>query len=1021
MSVEKKKNYRLFKVAKELNVGSSTLVDHLSNKGFEISNSPNEKLNGEMYMVLLREFSSEKVLKQKAEQIKEAKQEKRQQAEEAAELEEEVPLSAEQLRSGFLDGRKQPATPKTEPNKQEPVAEKPPVEAPKAPEEKASMGLKVKGKIDLDSIGKKSKPKAKAKPETPKVETPAEAPKAETPESRKPSKEETPKVEKAPEVKAEAPKEKEVKKEVEKPVAKTETPAVEEKKPAAEKQPVAEKKAEDAPKEKAPEEKAPAADTPPTTEKPTAETPAVSGEETPAAEGEAGSEEEAATIKAADHSPKLAGLTVKGKIDLNQFTSKKPKAKTGESTSEEEKKKRKRKRKRKKPTTGTSTSSGNNTSGGGGGNNRGGNRRGNSAADRKKKEDMSEKEINDIIKSTLADLRKGSGRSRQRLRKGKRDIDARRRENEAAQKAEDARTLEVTEFITANELANMIDVSVTEIISKCLELGLFVSINQRLEADVIQLLTEEYGFDVRFIDIADKEFDDEDDEDDEADLVPRAPIITVMGHVDHGKTSLLDYIRKAKIASGEAGGITQHIGAYEVEVDGKRICFLDTPGHEAFTAMRARGAKVTDLVIIVIAADDQVMPQTTEAINHAEAAGVPMVFAINKIDKDGANSERIRTQLSERNILVEDWGGKFQCQEISAKSGVGIDELLEKVILESELLELQSNPEKSARGTVIEARLDKGRGVVATVLVQDGTLKVTDSMVGGVHFGRVRAMMDEHGQRIKSAGPSTPVQILGLMGTPQAGDRFIVYEDERKAKDIALRRSELYREQQLRQNKRPTLEEVARRKALGDFKELNIIVKGDVDGSVEALSDSLLKLSQEEVAVKVIHKAVGQITEADVLLATASDAIIIGFQVRPSINARRLADNEGVDVRLYSVIYDAINQVRDALEGLLSPEQKEDITGTAEIREVFKVTKVGTIAGCMVLDGTMNRKDPIRVIREGIVIYQGKLGSLKRFKDDVKDVHKGFECGIQVDGYNDIQLLDVIEQFKTTEVARKLR
>jgi translation initiation factor IF-2 len=484
---------------------------------------------------------------------------------------------------------------------------------------------------------------------------------------------------------------------------------------------------------------------------------------------------------------------------------------------------------------------------------------------------------------------------------------------------------------------------------------------------------------------------------------------------------LLDYIRKANIVSGEAGGITQHIGAYEVQMeDGRKICFLDTPGHEAFTAMRARGAKITDLVIIVIAADDQVMPQTREAINHAEAAGVPMVFAFNKIDKPGADAEKIRTQLSAMNILVEDWGGKFQCQEISAKSGKGVPELLEKVLLEAEMLDLKANPNKPAKGTVIEARLDKGRGVVATVLVQDGSLEVGDSMVGGVHFGRVRAMMDERGKRIKKAGPSTPVQLLGLMGTPQAGDRFVVYEDERKAKDIAIRRAELFREQQLRQNKRPTLEEIARRKALGDFRELNIIVKGDVDGSVEALSDSLLKLSQGEVAVKVIHKAVGQITEADVLLATASDAIIIGFQVRPSNNARKLAENEGVDIRLYSVIYDAINQVKDALEGLLSPEKKEEITGSAEIRETFKITKVGTIAGCMVVDGEMTRKDPVRLIRDGIVIYQGRLASLKRFKDDVREVKKGFDCGMQIDGYNDIHIGDVIEQFKTTEVARKL-
>jgi translation initiation factor IF-2 len=990
---EEKTKHRLFKVAKELNTGSQTLVDHLVAKGFNIANSPNEKLSDEMYNALMKEFASEKILKQKVEQIKEAKQERRQQHEETHEQEDEEFVSAEQLRSGYLDVRKDGvhARGKTE---------------PEAKEEDSRFGLKVKGKIDLDAFNKKGKPREQSQPQhqqkpqqkpvgepvakakeqpvvtTPRTETPVTEP--------KPVKEEP--------VKMEEP----VAKPQEKPVVE---PKVE--------QPVA--KAEEKPQPQV-EEAAPE----------------------PVAEAEV--QEDQKVIRAADNSPRLAGLNVKGKIDLDALSGKKPKPKTAAGTpstgssgaggqggegSEDDKKKRRRKRKRKKTAAVPGTPGGQGQPGTGQGQKGpAGPRRGAApvAGDKKKKEDVSDKEINDIIKSTLADLRKGAGRSRQRLRRGKRDSDARKRESEAQLKAEEALVLEVTEFITANELANMMDIPVTEIIAKCMELGLFVSINQRLEADVIQLLAEEYDFTVRFIDIADKAFEEaESEDDDEEAQLPRAPIITVMGHVDHGKTSLLDYIRKANIVAGEAGGITQHIGAYEVVTDdGRRICFLDTPGHEAFTAMRARGAKVTDLVIIVIAADDQVMPQTREAINHAEAAGVPMVFAINKIDKAGADSERIRLQLSEMNILVEDWGGKFQCQEISAKSGKGVPELLEKVLLEAEMLELKANPDKPARGTVIEARLDKGRGVVATVLVQDGSLEVGDSMVAGVHFARVRAMQDERGKRVKKVGPSTPVQLIGLAGTPQAGDRFVVYEDERKAKDIASRRSELYREQQLRQNKRPTLEEIARRKALGDFKELNIIVKGDVDGSVEALSDSLLKLSQGEVAVKVIHKAVGQITEADVLLATASEAIIIGFQVRPSPNARKLAETEGIDIRLYSVIYDAINQVRDALEGLLSPEKKEEITGAAEIREVFKITKVGSIAGCMVVDGQMNRKDPIRLIRDGIVIYQGRLSSLKRFKDDAREVNKGFECGMQIDGYNDIQVGDVIEQFKTTEVARKL-
>jgi translation initiation factor IF-2 len=1010
---EEKQKHRLFKVAKELNTGSQTLVDHLVAKGFAISNTPNEKLSDDMYNALMKEFASEKILKQKVEQIKEAKQEKRLQQEESHEQDDEEFVSAEQLRKGYLEGRKDAAGIKSE------LGAEKGSEVPKDEGDSRYPGLKVKGKIDLDALsGKRPRPQ-----EEPKVEV---KPVVETPKVVEP------KVEVKPVV--ETPK-------VEPP--KVETPVVEVK-PVVETPKVEEPKVEIKPVVETPVVEAPVVEVKPVVEAPTVEAPMVIEKSEPVV-AEVPADPESAEIEhitAADHSPKLAGLNIKGKIDLDALSGRKPKPKLAAATtggnagtggsaeeSEEDKKKRRRKRKRKKPTAapGTPGAQGQTGTGQAGAKpatGAGGVKRPpqGAVADKKKKEDASAKELNDVIKRTLENMRQGASRSRQRLRKGKRDSDARRRENEAQHRAEEALVLEVTEFITANELANMMDVPVTEIIAKCMELGLFVSINQRLEADIIQLLAEEYDFTVRFIDIADKAFEEAESEyDDESLLQSRAPIITVMGHVDHGKTSLLDYIRKANIVAGEAGGITQHIGAYEVVMDdGRRICFLDTPGHEAFTAMRARGAKVTDLVIIVIAADDQVMPQTREAINHAEAAGVPMVFAINKIDKAGANSEKIRLQLSEMNILVEDWGGKFQCQEISAKSGLGIPELLEKVLLEAEMLDLKANPNKPARGTVIEARLDKGRGVVATVLVQDGSLTIADSMVAGVHFGRVRAMLDERGNRVKKVGPSTPVQLVGLAGTPQAGDRFVVYEDERKAKDIAVRRSELYREQQLRQNKRPTLEEIARRKALGDFRELNIIVKGDVDGSVEALSDSLLKLSQGEVAVKVIHKAVGQITEADVLLATASDAIIIGFQVRPSPNARKMAETEGIDIRLYSIIYDAINQVRDALEGLLSPEKKEEITGTAEIREIFKVTKVGTIAGCMVVDGEINRKDPIRLIRDGIVIHQGRLASLKRFKDDVREVKRGFDCGMQIDGYNDILERDVIEQFKTTEVARKL-
>ena len=1014
---EEKQKHRLFKVAKELNTGSQTLVDHLMAKGYSISNTPNEKLSDEMYNALMKEFASEKILKQKVEQIKEAKQEKRLQQEESHEQDDEEFVSAEQLRKGYLEGRKDAAGIKTET-----VAEKG-AEVTKDEGDSRYPGLKVKGKIDLDALSGR-KPKPQEEPQQKPVVEPIVQAKVEEPKVEvKPVVVETPKVEEP----------------------KVEVKEVQETKPVVETPKVEEPKVEVVPVVETPKVEEPKVETVPVVETPKVEAPVVVEKSEPVV-AETTSEPESAEIEhitAADHSPKLAGLNIKGKIDLDALSGRKPKPKLAAattaggggaagSTEESEQDKKKRRRKRRKKPTGAPGTPGTQGQGGAGqpgakpATGAGGVKRpqtgGGAVADKKKKEDASAKELNDVIKRTLENMRQGASRSRQRLRKGKRDSDARRRENEAQHRAEEALVLEVTEFITANELANMMDVPVTEIIAKCMELGLFVSINQRLEADIIQLLAEEYDFTVRFIDIADKAFEEAESEyDDEALLQSRAPIITVMGHVDHGKTSLLDYIRKANIVAGEAGGITQHIGAYEVVMDdGRRICFLDTPGHEAFTAMRARGAKVTDLAIIVIAADDQVMPQTREAINHAEAAGVPMVFAINKIDKAGANSEKIRLQLSEMNILVEDWGGKFQCQEISAKSGLGIPELLEKVLLEAEMLDLKANPDKPARGTVIEARLDKGRGVVATVLVQDGTLNIADSMVAGVHFGRVRAMLDERGNRVKKVGPSTPVQLVGLAGTPQAGDRFVVYEDERKAKDIAVRRSELYREQQLRQNKRPTLEEIARRKALGDFRELNIIVKGDVDGSVEALSDSLLKLSQGEVAVKVIHKAVGQITEADVLLATASDAIIIGFQVRPSPNARKMAETEGIDIRLYSIIYDAINQVRDALEGLLSPEKKEEITGTAEIREIFKVTKVGTIAGCMVVDGEINRKDPVRLIRDGIVVHQGRLASLKRFKDDVREVKRGFDCGMQIDGYNDILERDVIEQFKTTEVARKL-
>ena len=596
------------------------------------------------------------------------------------------------------------------------------------------------------------------------------------------------------------------------------------------------------------------------------------------------------------------------------------------------------------------------------------------------------------------------------------------RKAEELEKAEQEKTvLKASEFVSANELANMMDVSVNEIISACMSLGLFVSINQRLDAETITIVAEEFGYEVSFVD-AEEQAVIEEEEDAEEDLLHRAPIITVMGHVDHGKTSLLDKIRKANVVAGEAGGITQHIGAYSVLLENeKRVTFLDTPGHEAFTAMRARGAKVTDIAIIIIAADDNVMPQTKEAINHAQAAGVPMIFAINKIDKPGANPDKIREELANMNILVEDWGGKYQCQEISAKNDIGIEDLLEKVLLEAELMELKANPDKLAKGTVIESSLDKGRGYVATVLIENGTLNIGDMVVAGSYYGKIKAMFDDLGQKATVAGPAIPVQILGLNGAPQAGDTLNAMEDEKEAKDIANKRLQIIREQGIRTQKHVTLDEIGRRIAVGNFKELNLIVKGDVDGSIEALSDSLLKLSTDQIQVNIIHKSVGQITESDVLLASASDAIIIGFQVRPSGNARTIADREEIEIRLYSIIYDAIEEVRQAMEGMLAPTIEEKVVANVEIRETFKISKVGTVAGCYVLDGKINRNNKIRIIREGIVKYDGELGSLKRFKDDVKEVAAGYECGLNVDKYNDIKEGDIIEAYEEVEVATKLK
>ncbi|MFZ5972958.1 MAG: translation initiation factor IF-2 [Bacteroidota bacterium] len=643
-------------------------------------------------------------------------------------------------------------------------------------------------------------------------------------------------------------------------------------------------------------------------------------------------------------------------------------------------------------------------------------------APRTQKEEPSEKEIQDQIRATLAKLSGGQQKkfTGAKYRKEKRQAISEAEEERLQSEQEASKTLKVTEFISANDLASLMNVSVNDVISTCMGLGMFVSINQRLDAEAITVIADEFGYDVQFAS-TEEEVDVEEQADSEEDLQPRAPIVTIMGHVDHGKTSLLDYIRNTKVTAQEAGGITQHIGAYDVTTkSGHKIAFLDTPGHEAFTAMRARGAKLTDIAIIVVAADDDVMPQTKEAINHAQVAGVPIVIAINKIDKPGANPQKVRESLSKINILVEDWGGKYQVQEISAKTGQGIDDLLEKVLLEAEILNLRANPNRPATGSIIEATLDKGRGYVATLMVQNGTLRIGDILLAGSNYGRVKAMFDDTGKRVKEAGPSTPVQVLGLDGAPQAGEKMVVVESDREAREIANKRSQILREQSIRTKKHITLDEIGRRLAIGSFKQLNVIVKGDVDGSVEALSDSLLKLSTQKVAVSIIHKGVGQISESDVLLASTADAIILGFQVRPSVSARRLADSEEIEIRHYSIIYDAINDVKAAMEGMLEKEMEEVIVGNAEVREVFKISKVGTVAGCMVTDGYIKRNNPIRLIRDGIVVYSGKLNSLKRFKDDAGEVKSGFDCGMGIEGFNDIQVGDVIESYEMKEVKRSL-
>ncbi|WP_432412032.1 translation initiation factor IF-2 [Rasiella sp. SM2506] len=828
-------------------------------------------------------------------------------------------------------------------------------------------GLKQVGKIDLD-----------AKKKVVKEEVVAEAPKEEKPKEEAT----TPKEEKVVEAEV-TPAEEKPKKEVpeEKPAAKKEekTEKVEEATPVAKKEEAKEEIKEEA--------------------KTKAETPAV---EVKKEEATLGSDVVVTTYKKLD-GPNFTGK----KIDLTQF--KKPEKKKKEKVDPNKEKRGRRRRISKGPgTTGGASPSRGGVKG-----------RGRTNVP---KEEPTEEEIQKQVRETLEKLQGKSSKGKgAKYRREKRDTHRLKTEEDLAQQELDSKLLKVTEFVTVSEVATMMDVPVTNVISACMTLGMMVTMNQRLDAETLSIVADEFGFEVEFV-TADIEESNINDSDAPEDLLPRAPIVTVMGHVDHGKTSLLDYIREENVIAGESGGITQHIGAYGVQLEGgQKIAFLDTPGHEAFTAMRARGAQVTDLAIIVVAADDDIMPQTKEAISHAQAAGVPIVFAINKIDKPTANPEKIKEGLAQMNLLVEDWGGKIQSHDISAKTGEGVKELLEKVLLEAELLELKANPDRLAKGTVVEAFLDKGRGYVSTILVQAGTLNIGDYVLAGQHSGKIKAMQDERGNNVKAAGPSTPVSILGLDGAPQAGDKFNVYIDEREAKDIANKRTQLQREQSVRTQRHITLDEIGRRIALGDFKELNIILKGDVDGSVEALTDSFQKLSTEEIQVNIIHKAVGPITESDVLLASASDAIIIGFNVRPMGNARQIADKEEIDIRTYSIIYAAINDLKDAMEGMLSPEMKEEITGTAEIRETFKISKVGTIAGCMVTSGKIIRNNSIRLIREGVVIHTGDLDSLKRFKDDVKEVAKGYDCGIQLKNYNDIQVDDIIEGFQEVAVKKKLK
>jgi translation initiation factor IF-2 len=970
---------RLVKIARDLNVGTATIVEHLLKSGFEIENKPTARITEEMETELLREFQKSLAIKEQADQLVIGNRP-------GVKKEDDHPHGEEPAKKPIFS----PAPPvekkavEVKPDPVESASEEKPAPQKKAEpavvnkekeepaeEEKPRVQLKIKGKIDLE--------KSKAAPKKEKVE-------------------EKPKEEVKEEVVAE--KKKEIKKK-EEPV---ESVAKEE--PAKDKKKKAEKEEEKIPVVKKVEEK--------------------ESVEEKAVKGAKKKDDDMIRAK----TPQLKGLKILGKIDTDRL--KKPKKKKTDKSKKEDDKKAtpggvarkgastddrpKRKRKRKKVPKSSITD----------GRTRGSQSGGRSRRGKDEVKEVSQKEIDEKIKATMARLSGGGRKKRQKLRRDNRERH-REKQEQIAQEQESGE-LQLTEFVTVSELASLMDVPVTDVITTCMNLGVIVSINQRLDAEIIELVADEFGHEVEFITAEEEAIEEEVEEDDPADLQPRSPIVTVMGHVDHGKTSLLDYIRSAKVAEGEAGGITQHIGAYEVRVgeENKKITFLDTPGHEAFTAMRARGAKVTDVAVVIVAADDNVMPQTKEAISHAQAAGVPIIFAINKIDKPGAQPERIKQELANMNLLLEEWGGEYQSQDISAKTGENIDQLLEKILLEAEMLELQANPDRRSNGVVLEASLDKGRGYVAKLLVQNGTLNIGDPIVAGEHSGKVKAMFNEFGKRVKKVGPSRPVLVLGLSGAPQAGEKFKETENEPEARQIASRRAQISREQANRASKRISLDEIGRRLALGTFKELNLIVKGDVDGSVEALSDSLIKLSVETIQVNVIHKAVGQIIESDVLLASASDAIVIGFQVRPSLGARKLAEREGVQIKTYSIIYEAIEEIKAAMEGMLEPTREEKISAQLEVREVYKISKVGTVAGCYVQEGKIMRNSHIRLIRDGIVVFptkegaHGEISSLKRFKDDVKEVKSGLECGVTIKNFNDIKVGDVIEAYEVIEIKQKL-